>query len=216
MSVVTIDCFGNSLVKERGVVRRVLLVLLLLWVQGVAAVESPRLMLERVAGQMLAALSAREAELRADPHRLHLLVEELLVPHVALELVARRVLGKEWRRASREQRERFAREFKEMLIRFYSSALLEYAGFRFRFHPVRLKEGQRRAVVRSEVMRGGGPPHSVNYSVVLRNGEWQVYDVTIDGVSVVVTYRSSFAEEIRHGGLDALLERMARWNRERR
>lgn len=188
--------------------------LLLLWAP--AAVESPRVMLEQAAGQMLSALRKHDSELRADPQRLYALVEELLVPHVDLDLVARRVLGKQWRHASRAQREKFSREFKNMLVRFYSSALLEYAGFRFRFYPVRLREGEKRAVVRSEVMRSGGPPHSVNYSVVLRDDGWKVYDVTIDGVSVVVTYRSSFAGEIRRGGLDALLEKMARWNREKK
>ncbi len=189
---------------------------LLLVPQAALGVEPPDVMLERVAGQMLSALRENDSELRADSRRLRRLVDELLVPHVDLELVARRVLGRQWRRASQEQRERFTREFKEMLIRFYSSALLEYAGFRFRFHPVRLKEGARRALVRSEVMRSGGSPHQVNYSVALRGGQWKVYDVTIDGVSVVITYRSSFAEEIRRGGLDALLEKMALWNREGR
>jgi len=178
-----------------------------------AAEQSPGEMLERAAQQMLSALHERDAELRKDPQKLYDLVDELLVPHVDLEVVSRWVLGKYWRSATPEQRERFAGEFKRMLIRFYSSALLEYADFKFRFYPIKLKEGQRRAVVRSEVMRTGGPPHSVNYSVILRNGEWKVYDVTIDGVSVVTTYRSSFSEEIRRNGVDGLLKKMAEWNR---
>ncbi len=178
------------------------------------AEQSPKEMLENVAAQMLAALHERDAELRKDPQKLQALVEELLVPHVDLKVVSRWVLGKYWRRATPEQRTRFTEEFKKMLIRFYSSALLEYADFEFKFYPVKMKEGARRVVVRSEVRRAGGPPHSVNYSVILRKGKWKVYDVTIDGVSVVTTYRSSFSEEIRRGGLDGLLEKMASWNRD--
>ncbi len=190
--------------------------LAVLWLlpQAVVAEQSPEVMLEQAAEQMLAALREHDSELRSDPEQLHALVEEVLVPHVDLEVVSRWVLGKYWRTASPEQRIRFAREFKDMLIRFYSSALLEYADFKFRFHTPKMKKGARRVLVRSEVMRIGGPPHSVNYSLIRRDGQWKVYDVTIDGVSVVTTYRSSFAEEIRRGGLDSLLKKMADWNRQ--
>ncbi len=181
--------------------------------QQASAEESPEIMLEQAAEQMLAELREHDSELRSSPEQLHTLVEEVLVPHVDLEVVSRWVLGKYWRTASPDQRTRFAREFKGMLIRFYSSALLEYADFRFRFHTPRIKKDARRVLVRSEVMRSGGAPHSVNYSLIRRNGVWKVYDVTIDGVSVVTTYRSSFAEEIRRGGLDGLLKKMADWNR---
>ena len=180
-----------------------------------SAEQSPEVMLEQAAGQMLAALRKHDSELRSNPRQLHALVEDVLVPHVDLNVLSRWVLGKYWRTATPEQRRRFAEEFKKMLIRFYSSALLEYADFRFRFIPPRMKKGARRVVVRSEVMRSSGSPHSVNYNVIWRNGEWKVYDVTIDGVSVATTYRSSFSEEIRHGGLDGLLEKMAEWNREK-
>ncbi len=187
-----------------------------LWLlpQTVMAEQSPEIMLEQAAEQMLAELREHDSELRSNPEQLHALVEEVLVPHVDLEVVSRWVLGKYWRTATPGQRTRFAREFKGMLIRFYSSALLEYADFRFRFHAPRMKKDARRVVVRSEVMRSGGPPHSVNYSLIRRDDEWKVYDVTIDGVSVVTTYRSSFAEEIRRGGLDSLLKKMADWNRQ--
>ena len=190
--------------------------LITLWLlpQIVVAEQSPEVMLEQAAEQMLAALREHDSELRNDPQQLHALVDEVLVPHVDLQVVSRWVLGKYWRTATPEQRRRFAEEFKKMLIRFYSSALLEYADFKFRFYPPRMKKGARRAVVRSDVMRSGGPPHSVNYSLIWRDGQWKVYDVTIDGVSVVTTYRSSFAEEIRHGGLDGLLKKMTEWNRQ--
>jgi len=189
--------------------------LVVLWLlpQTVVAIKSPEIMLEKASEKVLAALREHDSELRSNPERLHALVEELLVPHIELEVVSRLVLGKQWRKFSPEQRSRFTREFKGMLIRFYSSALLEYAGFRFRFYTPRIKKGVRRLVVRSEVMRSGGQPHSVNYSMILRNGEWKIYDLTIDGVSVVTTYRSGFAEEIRRGGPDSLLEKMTVWNR---
>jgi len=190
-----------------------MMIMLLLPVQFAVAEQSPEAMLKQAANQMIDALRAHDSELREDPKKLYALVDELLVPHVDMAVVSRLVLGRYWRTASPEQRRRFIAEFKAMLIRFYSSALLEYADFHFRFYPPRMRKGAHRAVIRSEIMRSGGPPHTVNYSVVLRNGEWKVYDVTIDGVSVVTTYRSSFAEEIRHAGLDKLLDKMADWNR---
>lgn len=178
-----------------------------------AGEQAPEKMLEQAAEQMLSALREQDAQLRGNPRKLHALVEEVLVPHVDLEALSRAVLGKYWRSATAGQRSRFAQEFKGMLIRFYASALLEYADFRFRFFAPKMDKGARRITVRSEVMRRGGAPHAVNYRLIRRDDQWKVYDITIDGVSAVATYRSSFSEEIRRDGLEHLLKKMADWNR---
>jgi phospholipid transport system substrate-binding protein len=176
-------------------------------------VVPPDKMLEQTADEMLTVLRARQEELRQDPEELHRLVEAILVPHVDLVLLARFVLGRHWRTISEQQRYRFTYAFKDMLIRFYAASMLEYLDYNVRFFPVALREGERLAVVRSQFYRGTQKTLEVNYRVALRNGQWKVFDVTIDNISVVTNYRASFDSIIRQEGMDALLDKMAHWNR---
>jgi phospholipid transport system substrate-binding protein len=150
--------------------------------------------------------------LRGNTPELYRLVEEILVPHVDLVLLARFVLGKHWRGASAEQRRHFTYAFKDMLIRFYATSMLEYLDYQVRFFPVTLQPGDKLTVVRSEFYRGSQQPIAVNYRVALRDGQWKVFDVTIDNISVVTNYRGSFDSLIREEGLDALLAKMDDWN----
>ncbi|MBD3669532.1 MAG: ABC transporter substrate-binding protein [Gammaproteobacteria bacterium] len=180
--------------------------------EGPESVEPPVQMLERVAGDMLSTLRRRKTELRDNPAQLRREVETTLVPHVDLELLSRFVLGRHWRTATPEQRQRFSQGFKDMLIRFYASSMLEYGDYDVRFYPLRLEPEQRHAVVRSEFYRGRQTTAAVNYRVVLRDGQWKVYDVTIDNISVVTNYRGSFDAILKREGMEALLQKMEHWN----
>jgi len=136
------------------------------------------------------------------------------VPHVDLELLARFVLGKHWRTISEQQRQHFTYAFKDMLIRFYATSMLEYLDYNVRFYPLVLEPGEKLAVVRSEFYRGTQKSVEVNYRVALREGQWRAFDVTIDNISLVTNYRASFDTIIRQEGMDALLNKMDTWNRE--
>lgn len=136
------------------------------------------------------------------------LVENLILPHLDFESFSRLTLGKHWRQASPEQREAFTREFRSMLMHTYASSLNTYAGETFE-HAGERNEGEGRVLVQTRFVRVQGEPVRVDYRLHRRDGEWKIYDVVIEGVSLVLNYRSSFGEEISRGGLDQLIQRMA-------
>ena len=171
-------------------------------------------LVQRTSERVIALLEARREELEASPERLYDLVERELVPYFDFVRISRLVLGKYWRRATPEQRRRFATEFKQMLIRSYASSMLQYTGEKIAFLPVRPGRRPEEVTVRTEVELAGTEPVIVEYSLHWRKGRWLVYDVRIDGVSLVVNFRTTFAEEIRRRGLEALIEQLRERNRQ--
>jgi phospholipid transport system substrate-binding protein len=182
--------------------------LALLAAAPVTAAVPPDQVARETADMTLRQIRARKEELRRDPNQLYALVEQQILPHFDFERISQLVLGQHWRTASPEQRERFRTAFQRMLVRSYSHALIEYDSERIEWAPLRLSAGATDVVVRSNVIRKGGPPIPINYSVHLKNDRWLVYDVTIDAISLVTNYRGTFAGEIRKNGLDALIARL--------
>lgn len=163
--------------------------------------------------------SLRDDGVRNDEERVVNLVDEVLIPHIDFTRVSRLVLAKHWRAATTEQRSRFAQEFRGFLIRFYSSALSEYAKNNsipesvIAFESVRGKPGDKQVVVKSKVRQPNGAEVDVNYRMYLVKGAWKVIDVSVGGVSMVTNYRTSFGSEIRKSGLDSLIEKLATRNK---
>ncbi len=135
------------------------------------------------------------------------LVENLILPHLDFETFARLTLGKHWRQASTAQQQAFTDGFRELLMRTYATSLNAYAGERIVYLDQH-DEGDDRVLVQTEITRTQGPPVRADYRLRLRNGEWKVYDVVIEGVSLIITYRSSFSEQISRTGLDDLIARL--------
>lgn len=176
-----------------------------------AEVTPPDVVVERTADEMLTVLRQRKEELRGRPEAIRALVEQILVPRVDLELMSRYALGVHWRELSPEQRQRFTTAFKDMLIRFYASSMLEYLDYQVRFFPLRMQPDDRITTVRSQFYLGQKPPIDVNYRVALRGGQWKAFDVMIDNISVVTSYRGSFQSTIAKEGFDVLLQKMESW-----
>ena len=122
-------------------------------------------------------------------------------------------MGKNWRSANAEQRARFVEEFRLLLIRTYSTAMLEYTDEVINMLPFRDDLSRKRVTVPMEVVQKGGPSIGMSLSLYQnKQDDWKVYDVKIDGISLVTNYRSSFANEIRSGGMDKLIEDLAERN----
>jgi phospholipid transport system substrate-binding protein len=150
----------------------------------------------------------REGERAREPERAHALVEQHISPHVDTELVARLILGRHWRTASEQQRTSFIDAFKWMLLRTYSIAVEDFSGVDIRYLPAREQTRDGEVEVRTQISHKGGPPVAVNYRMHQRDGQWLVFDLAIQGVSMVATYRGTFAAEINRHGLDGLIERI--------
>lgn len=179
---------------------------------AVAENTDPEALVRETSDRMLVVLKEQHAVIKAEPQRLYELVDDIVLPHFDFERMARWVLGKHWKRASPEQQQRFVAEFRTLLVRTYGTALLDYTDLKINYLPLRMSEGSEDVTVRTEVMKPGAQPIPINYSMLRRADGWKVYDVAIDGISLVSNYRTDFSNQINTGGLDALIQKLVERN----
>ena len=171
-----------------------------------AAQSSPQVLIENTAQQMQEALRANRQTLEADRSKIYGLVHQIVLPHFDFELMSQWVLGKYWRQATPEQRNQFTDEFRTLLVRSYAGALLEYTDDKITYPPAPAPAADaQEATVHSKVQVKNGEPIDIDYHLRFRNGAWKVYDVAVNGVSLVINYRSTFANQIRDGGMEAVI-----------
>jgi phospholipid transport system substrate-binding protein len=168
----------------------------------------PRELIETSAQKMLDALEANRAEYRKNPKKVEQLVDEVLLPHFDTQYAARLVLGKHWRTATPEQRQKFVDAFYHSLLENYASALIEFTADKMVVLPFKGDENADRATVRTEVKRSDGTRVPVNYSMRKTEQGWKAWDVTIEGISYVKNFRDDFGAEIDQKGLDAVIRRL--------
>jgi phospholipid transport system substrate-binding protein len=181
---------------------------------ALAALEDPQQLVRETGDTVLAEVSARKAELEADPKLIYPLVESTVLPHFDFRQMSQSALGRFWRDASEAQKEGLTREFRELLVRTYATALLGYSGQEIEYLPVQYPPGATRVLIPTRIGSSGAPPVPINYRLQLNEAKWQVYDVVIDGVSLITNYRSQFAAEVRRGGIDGLIGTLAEKNRQ--
>lgn len=182
---------------------------------GASAQEmpEPQALVKEASDTMLQALKEHESELKSEPQKIYSLVEEILIPHFDFERMARLALGVSWRDATAEQQARFVEEFRLLLVRTYATAMLEYTNEEIRFLPFRDDVEKGRVNVPMEVIQPNGPSIPMQLSLYKNNSDqWKVYDVKIEGISLVTNYRSSFNRDIRTSGMDALIENLSKRN----
>lgn len=189
--------------------------LLVMTVARAATVDTsgPTALIETSANAMISELEANRAEFRKNPAKLAALVERVLLPNFDVEYAARLVLGKHWRTASPEQRRRFIDAFYGSLMANYGDALVEFTGDRIRVIPTPVAPEATSAVVRTEVRRRNGERIPVNYSLRKTDAGWKAWDVVIEGISYVKSFREDFGAEIDQKGLDAVIQRLQTQNR---
>ena len=178
------------------------------------AVQSPQALVEQTANQMLDKLRTERKVIDEHPGRIYELVNEIVLPHFDFERMSTWVLGKYWRSATPEQRKEFVEQFRTLLVRTYAKSLSSYTDNKLTYLPFRGGPQQTDVTVRTEVDQPGGFPIPIDYSLYLKGDEWKVYDVTIDGVSLVTNYRTTFANQIRQDGLDKLIASLASRNKQ--
>jgi phospholipid transport system substrate-binding protein len=193
--------------------RGVLLILASVLVTGSAFAQAaaelgPQELVTKVAQDTLRDLDAHRAEYKKDPKKVRELVDKNMLPHFDTSYAAQLVLAKHWRTASAEQRKRFVEAFYQSMLQNYGEALLEFTPDRLRILPFQGKSGDPVVTVRSEVRRDNGTRVPVNYSLRKTPQGWKAYDVTIEGVSYIKSFRTDFSSEIQQKGLDAVIQRL--------
>jgi phospholipid transport system substrate-binding protein len=176
-----------------------------------AASESPVDVIRTTTEHVLAELDL-VPEIKSNPDRLKVLVEEIIAPNIDFTQLSRLAVGKHWRAATTDQQERFSEEFRQLLIRIYSRSLADFSGQGISFQALNTKTEGRRAVVRTILEQPGTSSITMDYSLYKTASGWKIYDLKIEGVSLVGSYRSTFAREIRTNGIDGLIRHLAALN----
>ncbi|WP_455202610.1 MlaC/ttg2D family ABC transporter substrate-binding protein [Kaarinaea lacus] len=150
-----------------------------------------------------------DAQIKKDPEHLYDLVNEIVLPNFDFTKMSSWVLGKNWRKASNEQKKKFTNEFSRLLVRTYSRAVYDNIDQQINFLPIRGKPGADKVTIRTEVPQAAGFPIPIDYKMHKKNNEWKVYDVVIDAISLVANYRTTFNQEIKKSGIDSLIASLA-------
>lgn len=186
-----------------------------LFVIAVAA-QDPVAQLSQTADQMISALKANKSSMKANPAVAENLARQILLPQVNVELMAKLALGRNaWNSATPQQRTDFTKAFTTLMIRTYAAAFSSYTNEVVKFYPLRsgdMEDG--RVQIKSEILQTGGPAIPVNYRLLQQNGVWKVYDINVDGVSLIQSFQSQFASQLAEGGMDQLLAALNQHNKE--
>ncbi|MDJ0955347.1 MAG: ABC transporter substrate-binding protein [Arenicellales bacterium] len=189
----------------RGIARASALILGLVW-SLVYAGQSPDLLVKETTDKVLQELTVNREMLEADVNRLYQMVDDIVLPHFDFNRMSKLVLGKHWKKATADQRREFEQEFKSLLVRTYATALFEYTGQEIIYKPFHNKQGADRVVVKTEIVPNDGPNIPLYYSLSkAKDGAWLVYDVSIDGISLVTNYRTTYSRIIESKGIDKLI-----------
>jgi phospholipid transport system substrate-binding protein len=186
--------------------------LTLLAASALRAETAPDALIERVSGEVIEAVKADKAIQAGDLKRINALVDEKVMPHVNFQRMTSLAMGRYWRQATPEQKQRLQEEFKTLLVRTYSGALTQVKDQTVQLKPMRNRPGDTEVIVRTEV-RGGGEPIQLDYRLEKAGDTWRIYDVNVLGVWLVEQYRSSFAQEIGAKGIDGLIASLAEKNK---
>ena len=176
-----------------------------------AKATEPQEIVQQTTEQVLQALRTEGEALKKDRQRLYQLINDLIVPHFDFRQMSKWVLGPHWRKASDAEKSEFTRQFESLLVRTYSDALVEFRDESVAFLPIR-ERSDTEVAVRSTINRSAGPAVPITYQMHKVGDGWKIYDVAIEGVSLVINYRSSFAQEIKRNGIDGLIRRLAKKN----
>jgi len=172
------------------------------------AASGPQELVKDTTDQTLLRLQRERTVLQQNPDGIYDLVKEVITPHFDFVRISAWVLGKYWRTASKDQKLRFVTAFRTILVQTYGVVLLDYTDQEIRYLPLRDDPASGDVTVRTEVVQPNGKVVSINYQLYLNNGAWKVYDISVEGVSLVTNFRTSFATEIKQSGLDTLIKRL--------
>jgi phospholipid transport system substrate-binding protein len=174
-----------------------------------ADVKAPDVLVQETTAQLQKLIHDNHDKYKADTKLYYKVVNDVVVPHFDVPYIGRLVLGRNGKTATDEQRTRFQNAFKDMLIRSYANALLEYNdSVKADWQPLRMAAGTTDVTVNSTLLREGKPPVPVGFVMHLVGSDWKIYDITVENISLVINFRGQMNEEIKKNGLDSVITRM--------
>jgi phospholipid transport system substrate-binding protein len=177
----------------------------LLSLQVLAADLPPDQLARSTTQEVLAILKADKDIQSGSVKRAHELVEAKVLPHFDFNRMTQLAVGKHWTKATPQQKQALVKEFRSLLVRTYATSLTEFSNQSVDFKPLNMRPDDTQVTVKTEIKQPGGKPIPIDYEMYKTDFGWKVFDVAIDGVSLVINYRSSFASTIRQSGIDGLI-----------
>ena len=177
------------------------------------AAASPVPMLEKTADQIIDKLDKNKSNLKKNPLFVRQTVREHLLPHIDVKGMARSVLGRNaWTRATPDERDKFTKAFTQLVVRTYAAPLAEYSDEKIMFLPERAAPNGRFTRVNSVIIRSNGQKIPLSYSLVLKTGTWKIYDLSVEGVSLLQSFRTQFGQILKMTDMDALIAQLNKQN----
>ncbi|MGA7984566.1 MAG: ABC transporter substrate-binding protein [Burkholderiales bacterium] len=173
-----------------------------------AAELGPEALVRQITDDVMNAILKDKALQAGDKQKALALAEQKILPHIDFRAMTQLALGRNWSKASPAQREQVVSGFRNMLIRTYSNAIGTYQGQKMKVKPTRMDPGDTDVTVRNSYLSPGRPAVQVDYRMEKTPDGWKIYDIVFDGVSLVATYRSEFAQQVRDGGIEGLIARL--------
>ncbi|HEY5899240.1 MAG TPA: ABC transporter substrate-binding protein [Burkholderiales bacterium] len=173
---------------------------------------APDQLVQKITDEVLAAVKSDKDLAAGDKHKAVKLAEEKVLPYIDFEHATQLAVGRAWKQATPEQRKKIVTEFRNMLVRTYSNAIGAYQGQTLKVLPSRGKQDPEDTTVRTQFVRPGGQPLPIDFQMRQTGEGWKVYDITVEGVSLVLTYRSEFDAVVKQEGIDGLIKRLATKN----
>lgn len=166
---------------------------------------SPDILAKNTTQEVLAILKADKDIQSGNVKKAYELVEAKVLPHFDFNRMTQLAVGKHWNSASPQQKQALVKEFRSLLVRTYATSLTEFSNQTVEFKPLNMRPEDAQVTVKTEINQPGGKPIPIDYEMYKTSFGWKVFDVAIDGVSLVINYRSSFANTIRQSGIDGLI-----------
>jgi len=189
-----------------------LLLSLLLSLPAYAQHLAPDELVRKVTADILDTIKSDQQLQAGDRKKALALAEQKILPHIDFQEATQLAVGRPWAGATPAQKERLVNEFRGMLVRVYSNALGVYRGQTMTVLPVHMAKDATEVTVRNKYVSEGRPPVAVNYSMKMTPTGWKIYDINVEGVSLVLTYRSEFEQITRASGIDGLIKRLQEKN----
>jgi phospholipid transport system substrate-binding protein len=189
-------------------IQQLVTISVLLLSSAVLAESNPQVIVQKATEQMMTELRDRRDAISEDKTIVNEIVERILLPEIASNTIARKVMGKYARTATDEQKKRFAAAFKGYMIRFYSNAFAEYTDETVEYLEAPDFANERRVTIRTKLNLAAGEPVPINYVMQRSRDSWKIIDVVIEGISLVISNRTQFGNSISRDGLDTVIAKL--------
>lgn len=181
---------------------------------AIAQETAPDVLVRKVTDEVLSVVRQDKDIQNGNSRKVIELVDSKVLPHFNFQRMTALAMGRDWSRATPEQKQRLTEEFRTLLVRTYSNSLTSYRNQTIVYKPLRMQAGETDVLVRTEILQPGSKPVPLDYALRKEGEAWKVYDVIVAGISLVTNYRDTFTQEVRANGVDGLIKMLADRNKQ--